>query len=243
MALRISPHEFAQTNFARAYLFHVEGANIPSPYASGGTFPYVTFEAFTHHSGNSLSYHPGQNDVDDVEIEFYETEDNAVYNFFLDWQNQVFSDDNDGTYNMDDEFKRRFKVVRLDGTHTGVWGLEYTGVWPKKISDYEPSWENNSEVLKFSVTLSVDNVERIVLHDVEGSRSRKIQQQQSKYPIFDQPFAATPSETDGLSLQAARKKQEQVIKTKYGFGSRIRSKVTDPVDLSNVILNRIGINI
>lgn len=171
--------EFAKTQFAKNWAFMIEdrfakdtGATI---FALNGVFPFQQFESFQHHDGNSFKYYPMVNDVPDFQVTFYEAEDLRSFTFFLDWIAKIARDD--GTYSLPATYKKPYTVFGQNGKNESIYGYEYTGVWPKEITPWEPSGEDKN-ITTFTVTFSADNVRRLKatgVSDVFSEVSNKVQ--------------------------------------------------------------------
>lgn len=129
----------------------------------GGTFPHNAMESFTKKDGNSVKYFPDSYDVEDVELQIAETESNDAMTFFYEWRQQMYCglDGQSDYYNLPVVYKRALRLYRVNAGGERADGWQYDGAWPKSISSYEADASSNAEVLKFSVTLSVDAVSRL----------------------------------------------------------------------------------
>ncbi len=130
---------------------------------AGGTFPHNTMESFTKKDGNSVKYFPGSYDVDDVELEIVETDGADAMNFFYNWRASLYCGVSNQAdyYNLPDAYKKSLRIYRLSADQRRVDGWQYVGAWPKSVAAFSPDASSNSEVLKFSVTLSVDGIARL----------------------------------------------------------------------------------
>lgn len=165
--------KFSLSRFAYKHLFvienKIEGAEMPSLFVLRGVFPFNEVQTFPIERDNSNTYYPELVDVNDVEIEFYETMDNLVWNFFGAWHNMIFAHNtkDNVVFNLPDKFKRNIYVFRLDTMTkegetdmTRVFGYEYSGCFPKRISDY-PLDMSDPGAVNLSITFSCDNVRRL----------------------------------------------------------------------------------
>lgn len=130
---------------------------------TGGTFPHNTMESFTQKSGNSVRYFPDSYDVDDVELEIVETDSSDAQSFFYSWRASIYCgrSGQEDYYNLAAHYKRSLRIYRIGADLRRVDGWQYEGAWPKSIAPFNPDSSGNAEVLKFSVTLSVDGVARL----------------------------------------------------------------------------------
>jgi len=174
-----SYQKFSVSRFAYKHLFlvqtNIEGADIPSMFVLRGVFPFEFIQVAPIERNNSNIYYPELTDVNSVELEFYETMDNQIWNFFEKWYALIYKKDRHGDvlYNLPSNFKRDLLMFRLDtiqkegrSDYTKVFGYKYTGVFPIRIGDY-PADMSDVGVVTLPITFSVDNVERIQSPDVE----------------------------------------------------------------------------
>lgn len=150
---------------AISYRFLLELEGTDPFYVSGGTFPFYEFETFDKLLTDSKIKVPGPQELSDVEIELYENNKNHAYKFFINWRSQIRTES--GAYNLPIVYKRVFTIWRKSQADEKIMGLRYTGAWPKKISEYTPKGDNRTEVLVFTVSLSVDDVVPIFLDKVQ----------------------------------------------------------------------------
>lgn len=161
--------KLSMSRIAYKHLFVVEthepGLEMPSLFVLRGVFPYNEVQTFPIERDNSNIYYPEITDVGDLEVEFYETMDNSVFDFFDVWSSKIRN--KEGIFNLPDSFKRSVYAFRLDtmgkgddNSFTKVFGLEYSGCFPKRISDY-PFDMSDPNVVNLSITFSVDGVRRL----------------------------------------------------------------------------------
>jgi hypothetical protein len=165
--------KFSMSRFAYKHLFvvesNIEGAELPSLFVLRGVFPYSEIETFPLERDNSNIYYPEISDVPDMELELYETMDNQVFDFFENWYNKIFASNerDDIVFNLPSLFKKNIYVFRLDtmgaegsNEFTRVFGFEYSGCFPKRITDY-PLDMSDPDAVTLGITFSVDNVRRL----------------------------------------------------------------------------------
>lgn len=169
---------FSKERFAYRHLFIVENktsvgqdgrAAMPSLFIMRGNFPYNYINAFPVERNNSNIYFPELMDVDNLELEFYETADNQVFNYFTAWQDSMKVEQNDGStvFSMPSVYKKNINMFRLDATigasetdFRKVFGIEYQNCFPLRISSY-PADASDPGSVNLTITFSVDNSKRI----------------------------------------------------------------------------------
>ena len=165
--------KFSLSRFAYRHLFvienKIEGTDLPSLFVLRGMFPMNEFASLSVERGNANTHYPDIQDIGDLDIEFYETMDNVVYDFFDNWNSRVYAKNtlNDVVYNVPSAYKRSIYVFRLDTMpkegetdFSRVFGMEYAGCWPRKISDLTFD-QSEAGVVNMSVTFSVDRAIRL----------------------------------------------------------------------------------
>lgn len=165
--------KFSLSRFAYRHLFvienKVEGTDLPSLFVLRGTFPVNEFSSFSVERGNVNTHYPDIQDIADLDIEFYETMDNIVYDFFENWSKLIYAKNtmNEVVYSLPSAYKRNILVFRLDTMTEGnpfdfrrVFGMEYVGCWPRKMSDMVFD-QSESGVVNMSITFSVDRSIRL----------------------------------------------------------------------------------
>jgi len=166
-------NELVKQPISKTYYWQAILPGVESIFVKGGTYPYTVLESYSHLDANSVKYYAGPNDVEDVDLIIYETENNVAWNFFKTWNELVINPD--GTYNLPSTYKKDFEVHRFRSSNTEAeqqedrianFKLGYEGAWPKRISDYTPDWDNR-DVLIFTVTLSVDSVKSRLLDNIQ----------------------------------------------------------------------------
>lgn len=173
--------------FAYRHLFVVEsvdginssskgGQSMPSLFVLRGTFPYRFINVASVERNNSNIYYPDVYDVNQLEIEFYETSDNIIWNYFEEWFESIFSDDGQA-YNLPSKFKRDIMMFRLDNTipegtqeFSRVFCYKYFNCFPIRISDYILD-QSDPGVVTLGITFSADSVKRMTGSDVLTQKS------------------------------------------------------------------------
>jgi hypothetical protein len=222
--------KFALSRFAYKHLFvvesKVEGASLPSLFVSRGTFPFNEIQAYPVERNNSNIYYPELVDCSQLEIEFYESMDNAVSDFFETWSNMILNktDKGDVVFNIPSKFKKDIYMFRLDTMPKGdsnefarVFGYVYEDCFPIRITDY-PLDMADPGVVSLGITFSCDNVRR--LSSGHGITSPKIldrgaiRMDTSPLNIEQKPQPATQLVSDnpiqGKNIDQQIKQQEMV---------------------------------
>lgn len=132
--------------------------------------PYHNFETGKEIDGNSFWYFAKSIDIGSITLEIVEHEDGMSFEYFKQWQ-QLINNDN-GTFNPPFHYKRDLKFFRLDSGKTKILYDKYTGYFISGISDVANDYETNG-LVKFTVTLTGDNVERIELNSEHTQQTNK----------------------------------------------------------------------
>lgn len=230
--------KFSSSRFAVKHLFVVEsrvdGAELPSLFVLRGVFPFNEIQTFPLERDNSNVYYPELVDVADVEVELYETADNKVFDFFEEWYDMIFASNekDDVVFNLPDLFKKTIYVFRLDtvgeegkNEFTRVFGYEYSGCFPKRISDY-PMDMSDPTMVTLSLTFSVDNVRRLKIG--EGISNPNIGGS-GTIPSAD-PSSLT---TTGLANPVPKQNEDSLTPVEgvqgVDLGQKIQSKIQNKV--------------
>lgn len=155
--------QFSATSFAKNNLFVVDSeftiGNTDKPvYPARGVFPFPEIESEQVPHKNSYKYRPGRSQLQPIEVEFYETEDSRVWDYFERWHSLIHNDD--GTYRLPSEYEKSMVAFRLDSRLRKVFGFYYENVWPMSISPYTPS-ADAMDVLQFTITFRANLVYRL----------------------------------------------------------------------------------
>lgn len=132
--------------------------------------PYHTFETGKEIDGNSFWYFAKSIDIGSITLEITEHEDGMSFDYFKNWQ-QMIANDN-GTFNPPNYYKRNLNFFRLDSGKTKIIHDKYHGYFISGISDVANDYETNG-LVKFTVTLTGDNVERIALDNSAAQQSNR----------------------------------------------------------------------
>jgi hypothetical protein len=156
----------AGSRMAVKHMFVVEdkGEGMPSLFALRGVFPNEEVQSFSLEHGNGRIYYPESEDVEPLEVEFYETADNQVGDWYREWSDSMHAYDPDGDrlFALPSVYKRDIYVYRLDTRGDGVvfdrvMGRKYAGCFPLRMSPY-PFDMSTPDLMTLWVTLSVDGV-------------------------------------------------------------------------------------
>lgn len=210
--------EFARTQFAKSWMFLVEdrfvkdtGATI---FALNGVFPFIQWEAFQHHDGNTVRNYPEMHMVQEFQITFYETDDLRVFNYFSDWAQSILNED--GTYALPSKYKRPYVVYQQNKNSENIHAFRYERVWPREISPWEPSYEDRN-VIQFTVSFTADTVKRLKpvgVSDVLSELSTKVQAN-----FRPDPNIAWSEARTAARLQTAKTRGQNLVGSALNIGT------------------------
>jgi len=132
--------------------------------------PYHVFETGKEIDGNSFWYFAKSIDIGSITLEIVEHEDGLSFDYFKNWQQMIAN--SNGTFNNPVDYKRDINFFRLDSGKTKIIYDKYTGYFISGISDVANDYETNG-LVKFTVTLTGDNVERIGLNNEAAQQSNR----------------------------------------------------------------------
>lgn len=177
-------------------------------HVTSGTFPYKAFEDTNATKGNRRVYLPSFYDVSDVTINFVESESNIVWDWYNSWTNKLFFSKKHSLFNLPSKYKKSFYVYRLSRDFSRVHALKYIGAYPKSLSDIEYDYSNNSELMIFSVTFSVDDVDfaskKLESFDVTGGRIRDEKYRTNKTKESDYGYWGSENASDYKTNETSR---------------------------------------
>lgn len=94
--------------------------------------------------------------VSTVTINFRETSDFKVRNFFEDWQNSFYNKEKDYYYSKDP--RRNFKLTLLDGHGVGRKTYYLNNIIPQNIGSLNLLWGNNPQIVTYTISFYVEQV-------------------------------------------------------------------------------------
>lgn len=132
--------------------------------------PYNNMETGKETDGNSFWYFAKSVDIGSITLEVIEHEDGMTFEYFNSWMNMISNTNN--TFNPPAFYKRPIKFFRLDSSKTKILLDNYSGYFVSAISDVANDYEANG-LVKFTVTLTGDSVERVNLNNDQLQQSNK----------------------------------------------------------------------
>ena len=147
---------------ANNYRFTVTAKGLDPLYVYGGSFPNFQIDAFEKILDFKKVKVPESVELPDLELEIYENNTNIGYRFFQEWMRSAVN--GDGTFRLPSSYRRDLTISR--NTQQGEGGVPdvafrmlYKKAWPKSITPYSPNSDSRSEILQYTVSLSVDDVD------------------------------------------------------------------------------------
>lgn len=133
----------------------IPGVTRPEPQQIiGGSFSWAFADADQRAHSGSYVYYPQFNNIDAIDIIFFETADYQIIKYLTAWFNLVVSG-KDGTYSASDIYKRNIILRMNDNADNETIRVRYNGTWPTRINHIELS--ENEEYFQVSCNFSVDS--------------------------------------------------------------------------------------
>ena len=119
-------------------------------------FEHLNIESVPRHNGYTSIHFPGFNNLQSVNIAFYETEDYLVTKYLRSWQRLVI--DKNGNYGVPSSFKQNIVFRCYGWSDTTTPKLEGTlvGCWPTTQSDLAMDYTTSGRVV-VSCAFAVDD--------------------------------------------------------------------------------------
>lgn len=96
------------------------------------------------------------NRVSTITINFRETDDFKVRNFFEGWQNSFYNKEYDYYYSKDP--RRNFSLALLDSNGSTKKTYELYHMVPQNIGSINLSWGNNPQIITYTITFYVEQI-------------------------------------------------------------------------------------
>ncbi|MGL6228657.1 MAG: phage tail protein [Culicoidibacterales bacterium] len=150
---------FSNGDFARPNLFKVEipslGANFEFK-CKAASMPAASVEKVPIGYQNKKINLAGDRTFDDWTITCYNDEAHDTRQQFIDWQALAQALDRNISGEAPDSYKKVAYVSQLDRKGEVTRTYTINGIWPTTVNELQLDWEQNSEVEKFEVVMSLD---------------------------------------------------------------------------------------
>ena len=160
-------------NFLRAKLWHLQRTfswQLMMPSNFDGILGYLVSQycqdiEFGDYSISELStmkhgafqrFYAGEQVIEAITLTFLVPTDNSVMDYFYSWYNKMI--DTSGYYYPKRNYKKDIYLILYDQTGIESNKYRFVGVFPSSHPKIHPSYETD-DVLKMSITLSVDRIE------------------------------------------------------------------------------------
>lgn len=120
--------------------------------------PFYHFDRLSHYRGGKNYYYPGDYDLSQFSIRFYEDRTLTVTRFLTDWKGKIRNKNN--TVNMPGFYKRTIEVYIKDDRRHIVGTARIKGCWPVSINPISFNSASPDRVI-MSAEFSADDVELV----------------------------------------------------------------------------------
>ena len=124
-------------------------------YVQTASLPEISFDSTEAHVANRVYKSAGKPSFDDSTLEFTDSLDDEVANYFYEWQKEIF-DPADGRMGRKTHYARTIYVEELnpEGDIINVW--KFRGCWPSSVNYGDNLDYTQGERRELSVTITYD---------------------------------------------------------------------------------------
>ncbi len=130
------------------------GLTLKTHFAQGVDLPSIKFNPEPVFGGAKNNYYAGNQDIDQVTINFYENYKAEVTKYIMEWLGMIRR--LDGIYSLPSEYKKSMGVELFDVAGQFVMRVELIDIWP--IGGQQLTLDMSASLLTIPVTFAVDYV-------------------------------------------------------------------------------------
>ena len=121
--------------------------------------PSSAFNTLQVNNNGIYEKQAGQRDFDPITVEFYVDQNYFIYEFFLSWQNLIYSPFNKKTSYPEEYKSAQSSLVLYNNANISVnptQDMIFRNMWPSEIGQVEMDWEDDSQAVIVPITFQYD---------------------------------------------------------------------------------------
>lgn len=132
------------------------GIDIPPESVVSASFQLPSFEIESVRKGYKRHNYPGDVKVNDLSIDFYETENASIFAEMAKWKSMMINPD--GTYNYPDQYKKNIEVHLLTSYSIVNMAFKFVGCFPVDSAGVSLSYDSSNSLV-YKYRFSCDDIQ------------------------------------------------------------------------------------